>query len=601
MASGLAQKQSRLKKLIALGRGQGYLTYSEVNDHLPDDISDPEQIEDIIGMINDMGIMVYESVPEADDLMVEADVTDELAADEAAAVLVAVENETGRTTDPVRMYMREMGTVDLLTREGEIEIAKRIEEGIRDVLDAASGFPGVVERIINRYQETQQEDGKLIDLIIGFLDPAEHVAPAAQVVPGEAKDEDAAEVDNGPDAALAADRFAILEKQLAKTGRSIKRNGRQSETARKEIAALAVAFQFFKFVPKEYERIVNEVKAPHHEIRRLERQVIALCVREAGMSRKAFMDAFPGHECDLKWVAKQIKAGVSKLKGVQDEVIRAQKRIVSISEEAGLSVAELKDVNRRLFIGEAKARRAKKDMVEANLRLVISIAKKYTNRGLQFLDLIQEGNIGLMKAVDKFEYRRGYKFSTYATWWIRQAITRSIADQARTIRIPVHMIETINKLSRISRQMLQEMGRDPTPEELGVRMEMPEEKVRRVLKIAKEPISMETPIGEDDDSSLGDFLGEDANGDAAAVGAPLDVATEEGLRDATRNILAGLTAREAKVLRMRFGIDMNTDHTLEEVGKQFDVTRERIRQIEAKALRKLRHPSRSEHLKSFLD
>ncbi|MBT3461081.1 MAG: RNA polymerase sigma factor RpoD [Gammaproteobacteria bacterium] len=601
MASGLAQKQSRLKKLIALGREQGFLTYSEVNDHLPDDISDPEQIEDIIGMINDMGITVAESAPEADDLMVEADVTDDLAADEAAAVLVAVENETGRTTDPVRMYMREMGTVDLLTREGEIEIAKRIEEGIRDVLDAASGFPGVVERIISRYQETQQEDGKLIDLIIGFLDPAEHVAPAAQVVPGEAKDEDAAEVDNGPDADLAAERFGILEKQLAKTTRSIKRNGRQSDAAQKEIAALAVAFQYFKFVPKEYEKIVREVKAPHQEIRRLERQIIALCVREAGMSRKAFMDAFPGNECDLKWVAKQIKAGVSKLKGVQDDVIRAQKRIVSISEEAGLTVADLKDLNRRLFIGEAKARRAKKDMVEANLRLVISIAKKYTNRGLQFLDLIQEGNIGLMKAVDKFEYRRGYKFSTYATWWIRQAITRSIADQARTIRIPVHMIETINKLSRISRQMLQEMGRDPTPEELGVRMEMPEEKVRRVLKIAKEPISMETPIGDDDDSSLGDFLGEDANGDAAAVGAPLDVATEEGLRDATRNILAGLTAREAKVLRMRFGIDMNTDHTLEEVGKQFDVTRERIRQIEAKALRKLRHPSRSDHLKSFLD
>ena len=601
MVSVLAQKQSRLKKLIALGRGQGYLTYSEVNDHLPDDISDPEQIEDIIGMINDMGIMVYETAPEADDLMVEADVTDDLAADEAAAVLVAVENETGRTSDPVRMYMREMGTVDLLTREGEIEIAKRIEEGIRDVLDAASGFPGVVERILSRYQETQQEDGKLIDLIIGFLDPAEHVAPAAQVVPGEAKDEDAAEVDNGPDAELAAERFGILEKQLAKTARSIKRNGRQSDAAQKELATLAVAFQYFKFIPKEYERIINEVKAPHQEIRRSERQIIALCVREAGMSRKAFMDAFPGNECDLKWSAKQIKAGVSKLKGVQDEVVRAQKRIVSISEAAGLTVADLKDLNRRLFIGEAKARRAKKDMVEANLRLVISIAKKYTNRGLQFLDLIQEGNIGLMKAVDKFEYRRGYKFSTYATWWIRQAITRSIADQARTIRIPVHMIETINKLARISRQMLQEMGRDPTPEELGIRMEMPEEKVRRVLKIAKEPISMETPIGDDDDSSLGDFLGEDANGDAAAVGAPLDVATEEGLRDATRNILAGLTAREAKVLRMRFGIDMNTDHTLEEVGKQFDVTRERIRQIEAKALRKLRHPSRSDHLKSFLD
>ena len=602
MASGLAQQQSRLKKLIAQGREQGYLTYSEVNDHLPDDITDPEQIEDIIGMINDMGIQVSEAAPERDDLMVEGDVTDELAAEEAAAVLVAVENETGRTTDPVRMYMREMGTVDLLTREGEIEIAKRIEEGIRDVLDAASGFPGIPERIVSRYKETQLEEGKLSDLMIGFLDPAEHVAPAAQVVPGEAKDESAAEEDSGPDAELAAERFAILAKQIEKTKRSIKRNGRSSAAAAKELAALGVAFQFFKFIPKEYDAIVAAAKEPHHEIRRLERQILTLCVREAGISRKDFLKSFPGHESDVKWAAKQIKSGMSKLKSVQDEVSRAQKRIAIISEEIGLTVAELKDLNRKMFIGEAKARRAKKDMVEANLRLVISIAKKYTNRGLQFLDLIQEGNIGLMKAVDKFEYRRGYKFSTYATWWIRQAITRSIADQARTIRIPVHMIETITKLSRISRQMLQEMGREPTPEELGERMEMPEEKVRRVLKIAKEPISTETPIGDDEDSHLGDFLDSDSNlGEGAAVGAPLDVATEEGLRDATRNILAGLTAREAKVLRMRFGIDMNTDHTLEEVGKQFDVTRERIRQIEAKALRKLRHPSRSDHLKSFLD
>jgi len=498
--------------------------------------------------------------------------------------------------------MREMGTVDLLTREGEIEIAKRIEEGIRDVLDTAASMPGVVPRILAAYEDTQLEENKLEDLLIGFLDPAEHVEPAAQVVPGETKDEDEEQTDTGPDAELAAERFQILKKQYEKTERAIKKHGRGSAQVQKELLGLGQAFQFFKFIPKQYESIVNAVREPHQEVRKLERQVMTLCVRQSKMDRKDFLQSFAGNEGNLKWLPKQIKAGHSKLKVVEEEVIRAQKRILQISEEIGMDVVELRDLNRRMSIGEAKARRAKKDMVEANLRLVISIAKKYTNRGLQFLDLIQEGNIGLMKAVDKFEYRRGYKFSTYATWWIRQAITRSIADQARTIRIPVHMIETINKLSRISRQMLQEMGREPTPEELGERMDMPEEKVRRVLKIAKEPISMETPIGDDEDSSLGDFLDSDSNlGEGASVGAPLETATEEGLRDATRNILAGLTAREAKVLRMRFGIDMNTDHTLEEVGKQFDVTRERIRQIEAKALRKLRHPSRSDHLKSFLD
>ncbi len=603
-SSGLAQQQqSRLKELISRGREQGYLTYGEVNDHLPDEITDPEQIEDIIGMINDMGIAVHETAPDADDLLAEGDSTDELAAEEAAAVLVAVENEAGRTTDPVRMYMREMGTVELLTREGEIVIAKRIEEGIRDVLHAAGQFPGPAAFTLNQYAATQEEEGKLADLLIGFLDPAEFVAPAAQVVPGEKKaDDDSSEEDKGADPVLAAERFAALEKQFKKTQRATKKYGRASKQGQKELEALGEAFQFFKFVPKHYDVVVSMAREPHNQIRRQERHIMNTCVRRAKMPRKIFLEKFTGHEADLKWVQKQIKAGHDKLKKFEDDIVRAQKRIKHASEAVGLEVSEIKDINRRMSIGEAKARRAKKDMVEANLRLVISIAKKYTNRGLQFLDLIQEGNIGLMKAVDKFEYRRGYKFSTYATWWIRQAITRSIADQARTIRIPVHMIETINKLSRISRQMLQEMGREPTPEELGERMEMPEDKVRRVLKIAKEPISMETPIGDDEDSHLGDFLDSDSNlGEGASVGSPVDTATEEGLQEATRGVLSGLTAREAKVLRMRFGIDMNTDHTLEEVGKQFDVTRERIRQIEAKALRKLRHPSRSDHLKSFLD
>ncbi len=600
-SSGLAQQQSRLKELIARGREQGYLTYGEVNDHLPDDITDPEQIDDIIGMINDVGIAVHESAPEPDDLLVEGDSTDELAAEEAAAVLVAVENEAGRTTDPVRMYMREMGTVDLLTREGEIAIAKRIEEGIRDVLSAVAQFPGSVAFTLNAYEETQGEEGKLEDLLIGFLDPAEHVQPAAQVGPGQKNDDDTEEK-KGADPQLAAERFKTLEKQFKKTQRAIKKHGRGSPQGKKSLEALSEAFQFFKFIPAHYNILVTLARESHKEIKRQEQHIRNTCIRRAKMPRKIFLEKFVGHEADQKWVKKQIKAGHEKLRKFEDDIVRAQKRILQASTAAGLEVGEIKDIYRRMSIGEAKARRAKRDMVEANLRLVISIAKKYTNRGLQFLDLIQEGNIGLMKAVDKFEYRRGYKFSTYATWWIRQAITRSIADQARTIRIPVHMIETINKLSRISRQMLQEKGREPTPEELGERMEMPEEKIRRVLKISKEPISMETPIGDDDDSHLGDFLDSDSNlGEGASVGSPVDTATEEGLREATRGILSGLTARESKVLRMRFGIDMNTDHTLEEVGKQFDVTRERIRQIEAKALRKLRHPSRSDHLRGFLD
>ena len=600
-SSGLAQQQSRLKVLIGRGREQGYLTYGEVNDHLPDDITDPEQIDDIIGMINDMGIAVHETAPEPDDLLVEGDSTDELAAEEAAAVLVAVENEAGRTTDPVRMYMREMGTVDLLTREGEIAIAKRIEEGIRDVLYAVAQFPGAVTFTLNAYKETQAEEGKLEDLLIGFLDPIEHVLPAAQVGPGQKNDDDAEER-KGADPKLAAERFIVLEKQFKKTQRAIKKHGRGSPQGKKSLAALSKAFQFFKFIPAHYNILVTRARESHQEIKRQEEHIRTTCVRRAKMPRKTFLEKFVGHEADLKWVKKQIKAGHDKLRKFEDDIVRGQKRILQTSTTAGLEVGEIKNISRHMYIGEAKALRAKRDMVEANLRLVISIAKKYTNRGLQFLDLIQEGNIGLMKAVDKFEYRRGYKFSTYATWWIRQAITRSIADQARTIRIPVHMIETINKLSRISRQMLQEKGREPTPEELGERMEMPEEKIRRVLKISKEPISMETPIGDDEDSHLGDFLDSDSNlGEGASVGSPVDTATEEGLREATRGILSGLTARESKVLRMRFGIDMNTDHTLEEVGKQFDVTRERIRQIEAKALRKLRHPTRSDHLRGFLD
>ena len=601
MSDNIQQQQSRLKELIAKGKEQGYITYAEVNDHLPDDISDPDQIEDIIRMINDMGITVYETAPDPDELLTsEENTADELAAEEAAAALAAVETEAGRTTDPVRMYMREMGTVELLTREGEIAIAKRIEEGIRDVLAALSGYPGTVDYLLNTHTHVTKE-GKLSDLLVGYLDPADHVPQAAQVVPNAQaakKNDDDDEKDKGPDPVEAKRRFTALRRQYNKTKRVIKQHGRQSDEAQQQLKLLGKKFHSFKLVPKHYDAIVRMARGGLASVRRQERAILFACVRQAKVPRDLFRKEFVGRETSTAWLEKLVRAKrdySAALERQREEITRAQKKLRNLTAETGLTIPEIKDINRRMSLGEAKARRAKKDMVEANLRLVISIAKKYTNRGLQFLDLIQEGNIGLMKAVDKFEYRRGYKFSTYATWWIRQAITRSIADQARTIRIPVHMIETINKLNRISRQMIQEMGREPTPEELGERMEMPEDKVRRVLKIAKEPISMETPIGDDEDSHLGDFI------EDVTIGSPVELATGEGLKEATREVLGGLTAREAKVLRMRFGIDMNTDHTLEEVGKQFDVTRERIRQIEAKALRKLRHPSRSEHLRSFLD
>ena len=609
-------RQSRLKDLIARGKEQGYLTYSEVNDHLPEDIADPDQVEDIIRMINDMGIQVVESAPDADSLLMsDGDSTDEVAAAEAAAALAAVETEAGRTTDPVRMYMREMGTVELLTRDGEIRIAKRIEEGLRDVMDSLAHFPGAVASILALYDRLVEEEGRLTDVLTGYLDPEAEANIPVPVNPttvnqndsdtdddsdsdDDTDDTEEEETDNGPDPEEARERFDAIRKQLEKALQVEEKHGRDSKETIKALNQLGELFAPLKLNAKQFDSLVNSVRSANDVVRVNERTAMSICVRECGMDRKEFIKRFPGNEANLDWVDDLIEeqhACAAKLDLYRDEIIRAQRKIAVIAEEVGLTVAQLKDVNRRISIGEAKARRAKKEMVEANLRLVISIAKKYTNRGLQFLDLIQEGNIGLMKAVDKFEYRRGYKFSTYATWWIRQAITRSIADQARTIRIPVHMIETINKLNRISRQMLQEMGREPTPEELGERMDMPEDKVRKVLKIAKEPISMETPIGDDEDSHLGDFI-EDTMAES-----PIDTATGEGLKEATRSVLSGLTAREAKVLRMRFGIEMNTDHTLEEVGKQFDVTRERIRQIEAKALRKLRHPTRSDHLRSFLD
>lgn len=608
--------QSQLKLLVQRGKEQGYLTYAEVNDHLPEDIVDSDQIEDIIQMINDMGIQVMEEAPDADDLLLaeNSNSTDEDAEEAAAQVLSSVESEIGRTTDPVRMYMREMGTVELLTREGEIDIAKRIEDGINQVQCSVAEYPEAITYLLEQYDRVEAEEARLSDLITGFVDPnaEEDLAPTATHVGSELSqedmdddededeesDDDSSDDDNSIDPELAREKFGELRKQYELTRDTIKAKGRSHADAAAEILQLSEVFKQFRLVPKQFDYLVNSMRVMMDRVRTQERLIMRLCVELCKMPKKNFITLFTGNETSETWFNAAIamnKPWSEKLHDVSDDVHRSLQRLQQIEEETGLTIEQVKDINRRMSIGEAKARRAKKEMVEANLRLVISIAKKYTNRGLQFLDLIQEGNIGLMKAVDKFEYRRGYKFSTYATWWIRQAITRSIADQARTIRIPVHMIETINKLNRISRQMLQEMGREPTPEELAERMLMPEDKIRKVLKIAKEPISMETPIGDDEDSHLGDFI------EDTTLELPLDSATSESLRSATHDVLAGLTAREAKVLRMRFGIDMNTDHTLEEVGKQFDVTRERIRQIEAKALRKLRHPSRSEVLRSFLD
>jgi len=594
--------ESQLKVLIAKGKEQGFLTYHEVNDHLPDDIVDPEQIEDIINMINDMGIKVHETAPDLDGILLNDNDVDDEAAEEAAAALAAVENEFGRTTDPVRMYMREMGTVDLLTREGEIKIAKRIEDGLSQVLRALADFPAVSETFLAEYERSVNEEIKLTDLISGFVDiyAEANPAPAMNDAQSSSSDDDSDDdpAPNPLDPEEVVQRFDEYKKQYKKVVNATKRNGRDHKRTIELRAELQEKFLEFKLSPKLTELLTSKVRAAVEEVRAQEKAILDICVKDCKMPRKDFLKAFVDAETDGKWlrsVIRQKKPYAAAVKDRQAEIEHIQQRLAEIAEHTSVSVSEIKEINRRMSIGEAKARRAKKEMVEANLRLVISIAKKYTNRGLLFLDLIQEGNIGLMKAVDKFEYRRGYKFSTYATWWIRQAITRSIADQARTIRIPVHMIETINKLNRISRQILQEKGREPTPEELAERMEMPEDKIRKVLKIAKEPISMETPIGDDEDSHLGDFI-EDQN-----IQMPVDSATFEGLCRSTSEVLEGLTAREAKVLRMRFGIDMNTDHTLEEVGKQFDVTRERIRQIEAKALRKLRHPSRSERLRTFLD
>ena len=600
----LSKKGSKIAELIEKGREQGYLTYADVNDHLPEDISDPDQVDEIIGMINDLGLQVHETAPDADDLLLaESEDSDDIALEQAAEALAAVENETGRTTDPVRMYMREMGTVDLLTREGEIEIAKRIEEGMRDLLAASVYYPKTVEYVIEYHQMVKDGEKKINDFLTGFLEEMEEVpsaGPGSQRAKEEAEaaEESDEEVSSGPDMQEVQRRMTNLKRQYNKTLKVIESKGRHSKEANAEYKKLGEIFQFLKFSPRMFDDIAAIARSGLSRIREKEKSIQEQLVRNARMPRKDFLASYAENLTKVRWVDSLMKEKKYKkdlLEKVKQDVVIAQKDIIDLEQRVGLSVKEIKEINRSMSMGETKMRRAKKDMVEANLRLVISIAKKYTNRGLQFLDLIQEGNIGLMKAVDKFEYRRGYKFSTYATWWIRQAITRSIADQARTIRIPVHMIETINKLNRVSRQMMQDMGREPTPEELSKELDMPEDKVRKVLKIAKEPISTETPIGDDEDSSLGDFI------EDTVIESPLENATEDSLHFATDDVLASLTAREAKVLRMRFGIGMNTDHTLEEVGKQFDVTRERIRQIEAKALRKLRHPSRSSHLKSFLD
>ena len=585
-------ENSGLRELIEKGREQGYITFADINDYLPDEVSDPDQLDEVIQIVNDLGLQVLEEAPEEGSNFSPAN--QDTSETPTENEMGTIESEVGRTTDPVRLYMREMGSVDLLTREGEIAIAKRIEEGARDLLHACAFYPGIIEDVLLEYELIKKEDKRITDLVVGFMDEEEDLPPSTEEVAAEADDEE----DVGINMEELAKRFSSIKRQYNKSQKTIAASGRDNDKAQKDLDKLGEIFKFLKLSPKRFETISLTARALAKAIRDSERQIYDICTQDCNMPRKDFLEIFKDNQTNLKFLDSTIRSKknyAKLLKDVKPDVNKIQKRIINLTDNVGMTVTELKDITSKMAKGETKIRRAKKDMIEANLRLVISIAKKYTNRGLQFLDLIQEGNIGLMKAVDKFEYRRGYKFSTYATWWIRQAITRSIADQARTIRIPVHMIETINKLNRISRQMLQEHGKEPTPEELSEKMDMPEEKIRKVLKIAKEPISTETPIGDEDDTTLGDFI-EDPSQDS-----PIDAATENNLHDATDGVLSSLTAREAKVLRMRFGIGMNTDHTLEEVGKQFDVTRERIRQIEAKALRKLRHPSRSGHLKTFLD
>ena len=606
--------RTRLKLLIVLGKERGYLTYAEINDHLPDDVQDSEQIDGIIGMINDMGIQVYEEAPDAEVLLMSdapAAVADEDAVEEAEQALATVDSEFGRTTDPVRMYMREMGTVDLLTREGEIEIAKRIEDGLKHMVQAIAACPTTIAELLAMVDKVEADELSVDDLVDGLIDSD---VGMDVVITAASDEEEEPEIEEEDDdgakaAAISAEalaklkeevlvRFAVIRESNKKMTVILESKGSQDPEYQALQAAILEELTVFRFSAKQVEALCGQVRDMVERVRGHERKIMEFCVDKSGMPRTHFIKSFPGNECELAWLAGELavdKPYVEKLERFKHSIVDQQQRLLDLQADVGLPIKELKDINKQMTTGEARARRAKREMIEANLRLVISIAKKYTNRGLQFLDLIQEGNIGLMKAVDKFEYRRGYKFSTYATWWIRQAITRSIADQARTIRIPVHMIETINKMNRISRQILQETGLEPDPATLAEKMEMPEDKIRKILKISKEPISMETPIGDDDDSHLGDFIEDNT------TLAPVDAAVYASLRDATSEVLESLTPREAKVLRMRFGIEMNTDHTLEEVGKQFDVTRERIRQIEAKALRKLRHPTRSERLRSFLE